>query len=419
MAIVNLLALALAAYFISIMSNQVVIHERDYQSEVLESAINYATQYAIEEALSRSDADQDQENLRTANFDPTYAIDDFARMMCLCYNMSLSEENIQLVKSSIDGGLFCVEDGYYKFMISETPVISDTDLTVPDGTTLKTGTYYNYPGQRTYIGYDVDGAEVVVNRQIQKTYNVEKDLVLSPKIPYVYPMDIDKDGVPEYYLSLNFTDSANRVYIPGQTVIKRNETDTASEYVDRYYYQNSKAYLYQLTRVTNTYHNYYGAVIGSDYLNDTLKLEELNLTLEQELNNSIKQITQARGKPMSYNVHLPSTTTSTGVNPIRNSTLIISMSKASFAGKYGYLAEPVLAGFKFVQRQRIVVFRDADGVVRYAYAIQAKPEANIIDSHYSIRPALQTTYKDGAGNDQIGVKPHFEYLNLPLRQDVY
>lgn len=423
MAIVNLFAIALAAYFISIMSNQIIVRERDFQSEVLGASVNYATQYAIERALYRSDADQTVENLKSAQFDPTYAIDDFSRMMCMCYNMSISPENMKLVKANIDGGLFCVEDGYYKFMIADSPVIAEGEITDKANHTLNSNAYYKQTQNRTYITYDADNAEASHESQIEKSYNMEKDLVLSPKLPYIVPVG---DG-PNYYVSVNMTDSADRIYSPGQTIIKRNETDTDEGYIDMYYYQNSKPYVYQLVNRTNTYHDYNGAAIPSaeghglkqtDILTDARKLKVLNIRLEQELNNSIKQISAARGKVQTYNVYLPTATTSTGVNPIRNSTLIISMSKASFAGKYAYLSEPVLGGFKFVQRQRIAVFRDSNGTVRYAYAIQAKGE-EIIDSWYSLASALQTEYTDGSGNIQKGVKPAFEYLNLPLRQDVY
>ena len=427
MAVVNLFAIGLATFYISIMSNQITIRERDYQSEVLGSAVNYATQYAIERALDRSDSDQTAENLQTAQFDPTYAIDDFSRMMCMCYNMSLSEDNMNLVKSNIEGGLFCVEDGYYKFMIADKPVIADTEIANAEAHTLKNNTYYYQDKDRTYVSYDIENAETSKDVKIEQTYNLEKQLVLSPKIPYVVPIG----STPNYYVSVNMTDSADRVYTPGLSIIKRNETDTLEEYDDRYYYQNGKAYAYKLVKRANTYHDYHGTAIPSqidlkinpaikkvDILNDSRKLEVLNIRLEQELNNSIKQIATARGKTQTYNVYLPTSTTSTGVNPIRNSTLIISMSRASFAGKYAYLSEPVLGGFKFVQRQRIAVFRDNNGVVRYAYAIQAKDE-EIIDSWYDIRSALQEEYKDGSGNTQKGVRPAFEYLNLPLRQDVY
>lgn len=115
---------------------------------------------------------------------------------------------------------------------------------------------------------------------------------------------------------------------------------------------------------------------------------------------------------MNYSVYLPSTTTQSGVNPVKSDTLLIAMSKASFAGKYAYLSEPILAGHRAVSKEYIVEYwEDVPGsgvpVRRYCYASQLPLNVERREIYYSEYEAMMA-----------GCKPSLEYLTRPLLREL-
>lgn len=387
LAVLNMIASALVLFYVSILYNQVQVNERDFQSEVLATAIDYSNGFAFANSLKYSSLDQDYDELQTLVSDPTNILRDFEIMMCCCYNMSLTEENLKLVESCIDGGVLCDSTGYYVLTYANDPILIE-------GNTEAKGK------ERDYVEYDATGGNKVVSKTPEVTNNTKKDLRWTLKLPYV--INIDDEAI-----ALNITNGDTIVYKPSSKVMARNTgmMDRITETRYFRFYDNEIPFTKIL--VTNHYMNHAGTAISSDKLNDKIKIQRINNILATALNESIKDITEVRGKQMNYTVYLPSSTTQSGVNPVKSNTLLISMSKASFAGQYAHLSEPVLSGFRAVSKEYIAGYIDEDGAKRYCYASQLPTDINREEMFYSMYDAMMAGYK-----------PDFKYIHYPLMREL-
>lgn len=407
LAVLNMIAGALIVYLISIAHNQIQVNERDFQSEILAEAIDKSNQYAFVNSLKYSSLDQDYDELNTIALDPTNVLRDFETMMCLCYGMSLSSENMQLVASCIDGGVLCDADGYYILQLADTPIVNEDDIeTVTENGVEIQRVKGTTQEEKLGVKFDTLGAIEEIDHVSDTTLNVQKDLRWSLKLPYVYEGD---DGV--YALTISNGDSIIYTGIPGKMIVQTKGLNNRVEET-RYYRHNEDEIEY--TKVSTLYQYYNSAGLINSDINDKLKIQWINNTLATAINESIKNISEARGKQMNYTVYLSSTTTQTGVNPVRSNTLLISMSKASFAGQYASLSEPVLSGYRAVSKEYLVGFRDADGVDRYCYASQL-PESITRDAmYYTAYEAIMDVNANG-GN---GRRPDFKYIHYPLMREL-
>lgn len=404
LALLNMIAAALIVYMISIAHNQIQVNERDFQSEILADAIDKSNQYAFVNSLKYSSLDQTYDELGTLALDPTNVIRDFCTMMCLCYNMSLSNENIKLVESCIDGGVLCDMDGYYILHLTDKPIYNEDDIEIvmEDGEEVKRikGAAQE---ERLAVNFGLGGAEEKTHISDVSTA-VDKELRWSLKLPYTYE---GTDGT--YALSLTNGDSF--IYTNRGSIVQSKGTQERIEET-RYYRHHDTEIPFTKVVTRYQYYNSSGAPIND--LNDTIKLQVINNVLSTALNESTKNIMSARGKQMNYTVYLPSKTTATGVNPVKSNTLLLSMSKASFAGQYASLSEPVLSGFRAVSKEYLVGFRDADGIDRYCYASQL-PESVTRDAMY------YTTYEaimDVNANGGEGRRPDMKYIHYPLMREL-
>jgi hypothetical protein len=398
LAVLNIIAGAFILFCVSIAHNQIKVNERDFQSEVLAEAIDKSNEYAFVNSLKYSSLNQEYDELNTLTIDPTNVIRDFETMMCLCYNMALSEENLNLVGSCIDGGVLCDSDGYYILQIADEPVIMDSD-----GKNYKIQTV-----KRKAVTYDSIGAKQVKEHTTQITNNVSKELSWSLKLPYSYTLS---DGT--YALNIANGDSLIYTGISGNQIVRTNGiSDRVEE--PRWYRQNNEEIQYYKVSQIYTYQNASGGTVNPSLLNDSLKIQRINNILSTAINESIKSILEARGIQMNYTVYLPANTTQSGVNPVRTNTLLISMSKASFAGQYASLSEPVLSGFRAVSKEYLVRFKDEDGIDRYCYASQLPSTITRDAMYYSAYEAIMDT----SANNGAGCRPSFKYIQYPLLREL-
>ena len=443
MGVLNLLASAFIIYLIIIAHNQIEIHERDFQSEVLAQAIDTANGYAFRNSLYYSNLDQEYDDLQTMTLDPTNVLRDFEIMMCICYGMSLSNENMELVASCIDGGILCDSDGYYVLKILEQPILMDETVSGEDYRYVYENGVKKAIGKRVYVTNDTETFASQVGTPVDKvkTSNVRYALGWSTKMPYTIRTisKIRLDGTDENHginissvptiekstYAMNLTNANTYRYMikNGKGRLERQRHSTPERRVEKreYMHHNIK---YEFDKIVSSYNQYYPKDVVpynikddkvywmGNYIEDKTKYQMLNVLLASELNNSIKNILGERGIQMNYNVYLPSTTTQSGVNPIMSNTLLISMSKASFAGKYAYLSEPILAGHRAVDKEYIVEYVDkVDGVRRYCYASQLPVDLYPLDE----RKEMYYSEYDAV---MAGCKPGLEYITRPLLREL-
>lgn len=430
LATLNLIASSLIVYMVIIAHSQIEVHERDFQSEVLAQAIDTANGYAFRNALNYSSLDQEYEDLQTMTLDPTNVLRDFETMMCICYGMALSDENMQLVASCIDGGVLADFDGYYILQIANKPVLNDT-LAADEDYTKRVINGQGKPvkiGNRVYIENDAEtyAASLKTNPKtggttfdVVDTGNVEYALGWSSKLPYVIH-GIGPDGQEGTY-AMALTNANHIRYIPTTRKITRYRSTSPTRAIEqRVYMHNGQEIEFNKTIVNyNLLYDMFnytkdasGVVHIGAKVRDLDKFQKINNQLATAINSSIKQILGARGIQMNYSVYLPSTTTQSGVNPVKSDTLLIAMSKASFAGKYAYLSEPILAGHRAVSKEYIVEYwEDVPGsgvpVRRYCYASQLPLNVERREIYYSEYEAMMA-----------GCKPSLEYLTRPLLREL-
>jgi hypothetical protein len=262
--------------------------------------------------------------------------------------------------------------------------------------------------KRKAVTYDSIGAKQVKEHTTQITNNVSKELSWSLKLPYSYTLS---DGT--YALNIANGDSLIYTGISGNQIVRTNGiSDRVEE--PRWYRQNNEEIQYYKVSQIYTYQNASGGTVNPSLLNDSLKIQRINNILSTAINESIKSILEARGIQMNYTVYLPANTTQSGVNPVRTNTLLISMSKASFAGQYASLSEPVLSGFRAVSKEYLVRFKDEDGIDRYCYASQLPSTITRDAMYYSAYEAIMDT----SANNGAGCRPSFKYIQYPLLREL-
>lgn len=378
--ILNMVAVGLIIFQVSIFHNQLQIDERDFQSEVLATAIDNATEYAFSNSLAYSSLNQQYDKMQTLTLDPTNVLLDFETIMCCCYNMALTEQNLKYVESCIDGGVLCDADGYYTLMIGNKPLLNDGDK-VKDS------------GNRYFVKFDNFGGSAVVKEKLTTTENRNNELIWSVKLPYEIKIDNQTIG-------LNIT-NGDTIVVMNNNVVRHSGISERSK-IPYTFRQNGKEETYYKFKENYIYMDFAGTAFSKLKLSDDLKIQRINNLLATALNTSVQDIVSTRGINANYTVYLPSSTTQSGVNPITSNTLLLSMSKASFAGKYAFLSEPVLSGYKAVSKEYIVGFIE-DGEKRYCYASQLPETIKREEVFYSMYDAMMANYQ-----------PSFKYLKYPL-----
>lgn len=380
MGILNMVAVGLIIFQVSIFHNQLQVDERDFQSEVLATAIDNAAQYAFSNSLAYSSLNQQYDKLQTLTLDPTNVLSDFCTVMCCCYNMSLSEQNLKLVESCIDGGVLCDSDGYYVLMTANKPMINDGDKVLD-------------LGNRYFVKYDNFGGSQVVKEKYTNTENKNNELIWSVKLPYEITIDNQTIG-------LDITNGDTIVVLNNN--VSRHDGISKRTKIPYVFRENGKEETYYKFKEEYVYMDFAGTPFSKLKLSDELKIQRINNLLATAVNTSVQDITTSRGRDVNYTVYLPTSTTQSGVNPITSNTLLITMSKANFAGQYAHLSEPVLSGYKAVSKEYIVGFLE-DGEKRYCYASQL-PDNIVRDKvFYTMYEAMMENYQ-----------PSFKYLKYPL-----
>lgn len=361
----------------------------------LAQAIDNSAKYAFSNAIKISDLEQTYSGLDTYAVDPTYILNDFAMMFTKCYGKAMTEENYSRVKSYIDGAVLCDHNGYYILRVQDAPY-GGTE--VPDRYSV------NIYDNETKIR---DGAStsglVPSDVTLEKTESVAHKLYWGTKMPYYYE-------VGNEHIALDITNSDTTIlkgYIDGVIRVKRNtgavnrvtKTETytvGAETVNMDYVEESGVYL-----------DYDGNAYAQDKLSDAIKIRVINTLLSKQLNSSIDEITEVRGRKRQYSVYLPTSGTVNGINPVKNTGLIIAMSQSPFT--QAKINKPVLAGYTAVAKEYVVGFYNSeDKVYQYCYASQLPNE---IAEAQADRLETFGSFKDAA---RAGYNPSLKYITRPI-----
>lgn len=98
----------------------------------------------------------------------------------------------------------------------------------------------------------------------------------------------------------------------------------------------------------------------------------INTTLTNALARNLDYVGRLRGG-VDYNIYLPASMTSSGINDISRPSLIILLQGTDFSGQ-AEVSEAVISGLKTKRKVRVIGFLDIDGVRRYCYEGQLPTE---------------------------------------------
>lgn len=109
-AIFNFIGVWILILMISVFYSHLDAMQTDYDTAVLREVIGYAARAAFDEAINTETTYSD---LGRAQIDVKKTLEIFGDIVCLSYDMSLSEENRTHIESYIPSAMFCTYDGYY------------------------------------------------------------------------------------------------------------------------------------------------------------------------------------------------------------------------------------------------------------------------------------------------------------------
>ncbi len=153
-----------------------------------------------------------------------------------------------------------------------------------------------------------------------------------------------------------------------------------------------------------TYGTSYADPEVAGLLSRQLVQRNINTSLTNALARNVDLVSRIRGD-VNYDIYLPASKTSSGINDISSPSLIILLQGADFSGQ-AKVTEAVISGLKTVDKVYVVGFSDYDGIKRYCYEGQLPPElSNKIEMFFN-------TVEEAARN---GYLPSHEYLTKKIQ----
>lgn len=364
--IFTLVGVAIILIQMIIFNNHYDIIKRDYDSAVLAQAIEYASEAAFAQSLQTGHIGGDYTDMDDIVCDPTNTLETFNTIMCLCYDMTLTEENKNLIENSIDTAILVNNDGYYITWLSE--IKNSINL---DGVDLVGKSKNEIKNIKNKVNHDYS------------TYEYR----WSPKLPFSY--EINENGIHDT-IAFNLV---NR-----NLIIYDNKNEKAYPLVKG-----------DINASTGGYMRYTGTQYPASLVNDSIKIRIANDKLADAINYNISKVTEIKGGS-DYTVMLPSQTTADGINPVLGNSFLVVISHADYAGK-ARLNDAVLSGLRASNKVYYVGFKDKDGVKRYCKNGQIpmsdgkKPDFEVIQKYLTADEAVRDGYL-----------PHYEYLQIYLER---
>lgn len=369
-----LLGVVILMVELSIFNNQCEIMKRDFDTNRLAIAIQYAEECAFANSLKSGNISSDYIDSLKVTCDPTNTLDIFSAVMCANYNMAVTSQNKQTILNSIDAACLVNNDGYYIALLS----------TIKDGT--------------------AQDKEVVSNEKYEFKW--------SPKLPF--SMELKKsDGSPInatigfdlHNADLDIYDQdAKRVYQAKGSVIKSIAYEDVTI--------NEETIKIQKTTTDGVYY-YDGGKFSPNLVSDKVKWRSVNNKIADAINYNISVVSEKRGGS-TYNVHLSSKTTQDGINPVIGNSLIVVISNADYARK-AQLTEAVISGHRVTDRLYIIGFEE-NGVKYYCKNGQLPLDDNGEIPMVGGLPkyVVEKKYLTESEAALEGYHPHYTYLQIPL-----
>jgi hypothetical protein len=128
----------------------------------------------------------------------------------------------------------------------------------------------------------------------------------------------------------------------------------------------------------------------------------INTTLTDALARNLDYVGRLRGG-VDYNIYLPASMTSSGINDISSPSLIILLQGADFSGQ-AEVSEAVISGLRTERKIRVIGFVE-DGIKRYCYEGQYPGElsASAVEFYDSTEDAARAGYL-----------PSYQYLSAKI-----
>ena len=341
----------LAGLIIACMFLAFSINMRSIKEDFAYVRFNYAAQNAADAAfystLDVTDLEITYDDLGNPNIQPGTILPTFETMMCLQYDMALTEHNYRMMENYISGALLAVGDGFYvASMQQETEYNLDN---TPNGYTYK----MTWGFKRPYLS-NIKGSAS------SKYFDVAIGLNLNDEGWRIGSTNANDSGTNPIFREDNtFNTSKYGVYASKV----KSEMNTAKNKEARSIMISECMTEALQVAIARTNWIRSGGDIYREFNEDDA--DENNWGM-QELVEEGKNI---RVGDAAYNIYIPYATTQNGVNNIKKKSVLIIMQGVDFAGaeRLDYAA---LSGIRIEPPTRIIGFEDEDGILRYCKAGQ-------------------------------------------------
>jgi hypothetical protein len=123
--IANIFGIFFLGFYLITFYNLAKLNDKQFEELRLRYVVNYATEAAFLSSLEVYDIGIEYQDLEGVNIDPSYCLDIFKAMVCLNYDMSLSDENFSMLENYIPVAVLMANDGYYVTSMVEVDDIYD------------------------------------------------------------------------------------------------------------------------------------------------------------------------------------------------------------------------------------------------------------------------------------------------------
>ena len=366
-ALFNIIGVLIVAFMIMVINNLEEINKMNFEEIRLAQAVDYANEGAFRIVVESDSIGTDYTDggLEEIKINPSGVVDAFSNIMCLSYDISLSEENLDFVKQSIVTGVMCAVDGYY--------VLEEFEI-------------------------DNDPTDSVIGGEFELRWGIKR--------PYIVYSEGFNDGEQRMF-AVNLVNEKSIEYLPESEQARYAEPFTLGE-----------ALVYRMT---------YAADEGEDldenkgpvgFYDNTLPSIEADkqawaysrseigklLTKDIAIAVNARNI-RSRGTAVKQ-FYMPSADSFTGISHIKSPTLILIFQDSTFLNGYDLDAVSV-GGHRVKVASKVIGFIGKDGEKYYCFAGQQLGE----ESKYQV--GTEKLFKNIHEAAKEKYKPQMAFLKKP------
>lgn len=366
-ALFNFIGVLIVAFMIMVINNLEEVNQMNFEEVRLAQAVDYANEGAFRIVVESDSIGTDYTDggLEEIKINPSGVVDAFSNIMCLSYDMSLSEENIDKISQSLVTGVMCAVDGYY--------ILEEFEI-------------------------DNDPTDSVIGGEFELRWGVKR--------PYIVYSEGFNDGEQRMF-AVNLVNEKSIEYLPESEQARYAEPFTLGE-----------ALVYRMT---------YAADEGEDldenkgpvgfYDNTLPSLEadkqawaysrsEIGKLLTNDIAIAVNaRNIRSRGKEVKQ-FYMPSADSFTGISHIKSPTLILIFQDSTFLNGYDLDAVSV-GGHRVKVASKVIGFIGKDGEKYYCFAGQQLGE----ESKY--QAGTEKLFKNIHEAAKDDYKPHMAFLKKP------